>query len=172
MMDSIEQMFDPDKAMVVTADTRAPAEVTWPLLCTPGWWPSWAPHIRQVTGGDRRTPPPSELEVGQRIALHGPPPLRVKATICRVDPGERWDMLLDPLGPWRIRTGHLVQPLDGMHSRITIGILADGPLTDRSRLSPLLAYLPLARLSVHRLAALAARDHAAARAANQRLDQP
>ncbi len=155
-------------AQTVSASSAAPPEAAWALLATPAWWSAWAPHIRHVAGSSKTEAAPADLAEGQELRIHGPGPVAVRARITRVDPGARWDFAVDLPGPWRILNSHLVEP-EGEGCRVTVHMVLQGPAGQLLTDTALAAYAPLATYSVRRLARLAERDHAVARAALERL---
>lgn len=142
----------------VAATTTAPREAVWQPFADPDEWSRWAPHIRRVEAQ------PGTVRVGDTVAIHGfPVPVRVRASIVRVDPGHRWDFEVDPLPGISLYGVHLVEDDAASGGRRVVVILAArGPLR---RLTGLLlrAYWPLAAVAVRRLARLADDEAAATR---------
>ena len=146
------------RPVTVSAESSAPADRTWRLLATPSQWPRWAPHISAVEdldGGDADR----EVRRGQHLRITSVGPVRVQATVTRVDPGLRWDFRVLIAGVALDNT-HEVQPTpEGV--RVVVTMRTEVPrlppavaVSDRA----LRAYRPLAALAVGRLARLAEQD--------------
>lgn len=99
--------------------------------------------------------------VGQRLVIDGPGPVAVRAEVTRLDPGRRWDFLMPLPGfLWALSSAHEVVPdADGWSGcRVLVHLRVSGPAARLLERTALAAYVPLAHLSVRRLARLAERD--------------
>lgn len=134
---------------VVPAHGCAPA-LLWRLLATPAQWSRWAPHIRRAT--PRTASADLPLRPGDRVRIDGWGPVHVTAAITRVDPGSRWDFVVQlPLGH-RISASHeVVDDTPAVRLHMTLDGVAGRMAGD----AVLAAYEPLARLSLRRLVAIA-----------------
>jgi hypothetical protein len=154
MEPGIARAFDHDgrrgtATTVVPAHGCAP-ESLWRLLATPTQWPRWAPHIRRAT--PRTAPADLPLRSGDRVRIDGWGPVHVTAAITRVDPGSRWDFLVElPLGH---RTNASHEVVDGPPA-VRLHMTLDGVAGRMAGDAVLAAYEPLARLSLRRLVAIA-----------------
>jgi len=138
----------------VHARSAAAAPLLWHLAAAPRWWPVWAPHLRRVRDTDG-VPVRGEVALGDRLRIDSVAPLvGVHAEVTRVDPGRRWDFVVDLPGPWRLVSAHHVAPLP-RGSRVTVALWLEGPAGGVVGWGPLRAYRPLAAWAVRRLAALA-----------------
>ena len=129
----------------VGACGSGPPEQVWAAFATPSAWPSWAPQIRDV-----RCPRPDEpVRPGLRGTVVGPAGVGVPFEVTAVDlERRRWT--------WRVQVaqvavvvdhGVAVDPRDGPgHGRTCVWARITAPLP------VVLAYAPLARLALARLA--------------------
>lgn len=146
--------------VVVRVPCAAPASAAWALLAggaCPA--PGWSPQVRAVSGFDparhRSLPAPPALEVGNRVVVHGPWPVRLPARFTHVDAGVRWDFAA-PLGGRRtLRSAHAVHPVEGA-CEVVWDMRVEGPGGALLARTVLAAYGPLVRLALRRLARLAA----------------
>jgi hypothetical protein len=123
----------------MTGRTRAPgradADTVWQRYAEPDRWSGWAPQIRRVEHSADR------IAAGVTGVVHGPLGLRVAFTVTAVDePARTWAWSVR-CGPIRLRLRHGVSPDGGTW------LVVRGP-------APVVAaYLPVARLALHRLTA-------------------
>jgi hypothetical protein len=122
------------------AGTRAhgpvPAAQVWERYAVPDRWPMWAPQISRVEAGAARIAP------GVTGLVHGPLGLRVRFTIVEVDEQRRtWG--------WRVRVGPLTLRL--WHGVALHPAGSETWLRARAPAVVVAAYLPVARIALHRL---------------------
>lgn len=119
-----------------SADGPAAPALVWERYADPGRWAGWAPQIRRVeTAADRIAP-------GVTGRVFGPLGVRVGFTVTAVDEAARtwaWDVTA---GPLRLHLRHGVEARAG--GTVTW-------LTVRGPAPVLAAYLPVARIALHRL---------------------
>ena len=119
-----------------SADGPAAPALVWERYADPGRWAGWAPQIRRVETAAARIAP------GVTGRVHGPLGARVGFTVTAVDEAARtwaWDVTA---GPVRLHLRHGVEARDG--GTVT-WLMVRGP-------APVLAaYLPVARIALHRL---------------------
>lgn len=124
----------------VEAGTRAhgpvaPAQV-WERYADPDRWARWAPQIRLVETSALR------IAAGVTGTVHGPLGLRVEFVVIEVDEAARtwaWDVTAGPL------TLHLRHGVEAHPGGASTWLTVRGP-------APVLAaYLPVARIALHRL---------------------
>lgn len=119
-----------------SADGPAAPALVWERYADPGRWAGWAPQIRRVETAAARIAP------GVTGRVHGPLGIRVAFTVTAVDEAARtwaWDVTA---GPLRLHLRHGVEARAG--GTVT-WLTAHGP-------APVLAaYLPVARIALHRL---------------------
>lgn len=124
-------------AITLHASGSAPADVAWQRYADTREWATWSPQIGRVAtdGRDRIVP-------GLTGSVHGPAGLAVRFVVLDVDPTARtWTWQIQ-WGPAQLRLEH------------TVTDVAEGSataLTMRGPLPILLAYVPIARLALHRL---------------------
>lgn len=150
----IARAFDRDgnrgaSTTTVPADGCAP-QALWRLLATPTQWPRWAPHIRRAT--PRTTPADLPLRSGDRVRIDGWRPVHVTAAITRVDPGSRWDFLIELPAGHRVTASHEV--LDDPVA-VRLRMTLDGAAGRVAGDALLAAYQPLAHLALRRLVVIA-----------------
>lgn len=108
----------------------------WERYADPGRWAGWAPQIRRVDTDAGRIAP------GVTGTVHGPPGIRVRFVVTAVDEVARtW--------AWDVRAGPV-----RLHLRHGVAAGADGSrtwLTVRGPWPVPAAYLPVARIALHRL---------------------
>ena len=120
-----------------------PDEV-WERYARPALWATWAPQIRSVDVGVER------LAGGETGRVHGPLGLAVDFRVTTWDDDARaWSWLVQPRAPLaggsmltRMRLAHGVVA-DGSGSRTWLRVTGFAPVVA--------AYLPVARLALHRL---------------------
>lgn len=114
----------------------APAALVWERYADPARWAGWAPQIRRVDTAAARIAP------GVTGTVHGPVGIRVAFVVTAVDEAARtwaWDVRV---GPLRMHLRH------GVDADGSTWLTVDGP-------APVVAaYLPVARLALHRLTAV------------------
>lgn len=138
----------------------ADPHLLWELFATPAWWPRWAPHITAVTTAGAATDP---VAVGDRVRIHGPGPVAVTAELTLVEQPRRWDFRVALPGGVHLDGAHEVQWDDPPRVEVCMRLDgATGPVGAALRRTHgligaplLLAYAPLAELSLRRLVALA-----------------
>jgi hypothetical protein len=117
------------------APGRAPADLVWERYAVPARWPDWAPQIRRVECTADR------LTVGATGRVHGPLGVAISFHVTEVRPALREWAWSVHRGPVRLLLRHGVEQ-DG-----ATWLVAAGP-------APVVAaYLPVARLALHRLTA-------------------
>ncbi|MHA6780155.1 SRPBCC family protein [Pseudonocardia saturnea] len=119
-----------------SAEGPASPAVVWERYADPGRWAGWAPQIRRVRTDATRIAP------GVTGTVHGPLGVRVRFVVTAVDEAARtwiWDVRV---GPVRMHLRHGVE-VRGGGSRTW--------LTIRGPALVLAAYLPVARIALHRL---------------------
>lgn len=125
--------------IVLRARGPRPAADVWERYANPGRWSTWAPHIRRVDVDDER------LTAGTSGRVVGPLAAYADFTVDTWDDVARtwsWTVWPGPVGRPVLRLGHGVAPY-GPGSETWLELTGPLPVT--------LAYLPLARLALHRL---------------------
>jgi len=112
-----------------------PAEV-WERYAVPARWPQWAPQITAVTASAPR------IAAGVSGRVHGPLGLRVPFVITAVDEHRRTWAWRVRIGPVRLQLRHGVE-LHPSGSATWLRVRGPAPVVA--------AYLPVARLALHRL---------------------
>ena len=131
--------------MRVTTHVDGPAtvEVAWERYADPTLWSTWAPQIRSVhlDGGPR----PARIAPGVTGTVHAFFGVSVPFEVTEVDEAaHRWTWTVHPPG-LTMRLGHSLEARSAGRTRT--GIVVDGPAP------AVLAYVPVARLALHRLVA-------------------
>ena len=124
--------------MLLEAEGPAHPDDVWERYTSPGTWPSWAPHMREVHTDVTRLSP------GASGRVVGPGGVTVEFTVVDVDDDLRswaWDV---GRGRLRVRMEHQVLPTPGGGSRATMRVA--GP--PAAVLQP---YRPLATAALRRL---------------------
>ena len=130
--------------MRVTTHVTGPAPVTlaWERYADPTLWSAWAPQIRSVeTDG----PGPQRIHVGMRGTVHALLGVSVRFKVTEVDEARRRWAWLVRLPLLTLRLEHTVEPWRASGTRT--GLVVEGPAP------VVLAYVPVARLALHRLVA-------------------
>ena len=128
----------------VSASGPLSPDVVWERYARPAVWPTWSPQIRRVDVTAER------LSGGETGRVHGPLGLSVDFTVDSWHEDERtWSWTVRPhssplsgLPRARMTLLHTVQP-EGTGSCTTLVAAGFAPLVA--------AYLPVARLALHRL---------------------
>ena len=128
----------------VSASGPLTPEVVWERYARPDLWRTWSPQIRGVDVANDR------LSGGETGRVHGPLGVSVDFTVDRWEEDERvWSWTVRPHGSplsgvrrARMTLLHTVEP-DGKGSTTTLVATGFAPLVA--------AYLPVARLALHRL---------------------
>ena len=121
----------------VSATGPRPLDEVWERFARPALWPEWAPQIRRVESSAPR------LADGVTGRVHGPAGVRVDFRVeAWSDADHRW--------AWTVTVPGLPRPAVRMVH--TVAAASDGR-TSATVLVPawLVAYLPVARLALHRL---------------------
>jgi hypothetical protein len=122
----------------VTATIDAPAAVAWALLTDTHAWPHWGPSVRKVDA------PARFIAAGTRGRVQTTPGPRLPFEITEWQEGTYWR--------WRVAgvaaTGHRVTPTGPQRCDLTFTVPSWAPF-----------YVPVCRLALRRLAALAASPH-------------
>lgn len=120
----------------------APVDLAWERYADTTLWSGWAPQIRSVeTDG----PGPERIHVGMRGTVHALLGVSVRFEVSEVDEAARrwaWRVHLPVL---TMTLEHTVEPWRETGTRT--GLVVDGPAP------VVLAYVPVARLALHRLVA-------------------
>lgn len=128
----------------VSASGPLPPDEVWERYARPALWSTWAPQIQRVDVATER------LTGGERGRVHGPLGLTVDFTIDTWDEAERrWSWTVRP----RLALG-AVAPTPRLKLTHVVEARGDGSRTSLlvSGFTPLVvAYLPVARLALHRL---------------------
>ena len=128
----------------VSASGPLDADEVWERYARPALWQTWAPQIRSVEVGVER------LAGGETGRVHGPLGLAVDFTVDSWDDDAReWSWSVRPRAP-------VVRGLPGTRIRLVHGVVADGSGSRTwlrvTGFAPIVAaYLPVARLALHRL---------------------
>lgn len=110
--------FSYERTVTTTADPSA----IWALWSDPSTWPDWDPAVQAVTLDG-----PFEEGTTGTMTLSGP--FDVPVSLEVVVPGSRY---LDQLtmGELVIRIDHVVRPMDGGGSEVTVSTTIEGPGAD------------------------------------------
>ena len=105
-----------------TVTTTAGPAAVWALWSDSTTWPDWDPAVQQVTLDG-----PFEQGTTGTMTLTGP--IDVPVSLEVVEPGRRY---LDQLtmGELVIRIDHVVEPLDGGGTEVTVSTTIEGPGAD------------------------------------------
>lgn len=132
--------------MRVTTHVNGPAsvELAWERYADPALWSTWAPQIRsvEVDGGGTV----DRISAGMRGTVHALFGVSVRFEVTEVDEADhRWAWTVH-LPAITLRLEHTLEPAGRARGSRT-GLVVDGPAP------VVLAYVPVARLALHRLVA-------------------
>ena len=104
---------------VRTVTTTAEPDAVWAVWSDSETWPDWDPAVQQVTLD-------GAFEQGTSGTMTLTGPIEVPLSLEVVEPGRRY---LDQLtmGDLVIRIDHVVEPLDGGGSEVTVATTIEGP---------------------------------------------
>jgi hypothetical protein len=123
------------RGSIRVAGPASPAQV-WERYAVPGRWPDWAPQITRVRASAPRIAP------GVTGRVWAPLGLRVDFVVTEVDEQRHTWAWSVRFGPLRLRLQHGVEG-DPTGSATWLRVHGPAPIVA--------AYLPLARLALHRL---------------------
>lgn len=128
-------------------DGPTPVEVAWERYADPMLWSTWAPQIRSVRLDGRSRP--GRIAPGVTGTVHALFGVSVPFAVTEVDEAaHRWSWTVHPPG-LTMRLGHTLEARSRGGTRT--GLVVDGPAP------VVLAYVPVARLALHRLVAVGPR---------------